>query len=114
MRLPIAAGSCTADIMAAIRPTPIIFKPLFSNRSVKGYAMKLLIVAAVAALSLAACGSTHTERTWDKSARTSRRGLGKTQADLNAAGKGRVQANWQQMRDNLRNGNAGKPNASIK
>ena len=69
--------------------------------------MKLLIVAAVAALSLAACGGTHTERTWDKSQEL--RG-----ADLNAAGKGKVQANWQQMRDNLLNGNAGKPNAAIK
>lgn len=57
----------------------------------------------------------HTYRTnLGQIARTSRRGLGKTQADLNAAGKGRVQANWQQMRDNLRNGNAGKPNAAIK
>ena len=76
--------------------------------------MKLLIVAAVAALSLAACGSTHTERTWDKSQELRGANWGKTQADLNAAGKGKVQANWQQMRDNLLNGNAGKPNAAIK
>ena len=55
--------------------------------------MKLLIVAAVAALSLAACGSTHTERTWDKSQELRGADWGKTQADLNAAGKGRVQAN---------------------
>lgn len=76
--------------------------------------MKLLIVAAVAALSLAACGGTHTERTWDKSQELRGADWGKTQADLNAAGKDKVQANWQQMRDNLRNGNAGKPNEAIK
>uniref|UniRef100_UPI003C6EB469 hypothetical protein n=1 Tax=Kingella oralis TaxID=505 RepID=UPI003C6EB469 len=86
----------------------------FQTVQLKGYAMKLLIVAAVAALSLAACGSTHTERTWDKSQELRGADWGKTQADLNAAGKGKVQANWQQMRDNLRNGNAGKPNAAIK
>jgi len=46
--------------------------------------MKLLIVAA---LSLAACGGTHTERTWDKSQELRGADWDKTQADLNRCGQ---------------------------
>ncbi len=71
--------------------------------------MKNLMISAIVAFGLTACSSTHTaEKQWNQSQEPHGTDWNKTQADLDAAAQGRVKADWQKIRDNLRSGNAGK------